>query len=378
MTGITFASRTEQLDDLLALTCEELQLPPSWHDSADQHYHAVCDWLEAEGSPLRRLRPLMYPQGSFRIGTTVPPVGRAEYDLDFVCELAADYRLITPVGLLDLVESRLRQHGTYRTMIERLKRCIRLTYAGKFHMDILPACPEIARVATAVRIPDRKLLAWLPSDPKGFAAWFESRSRLVLITLSRKAEPIPDQETAAEKTPLQRSVQLLKRWRDLCYQRDPDRAPRSIVVTTLAGHAYQGESSTSGALTAVIDGILRVVDGRVDPPEVRNPANQGELLSEQWLQDPTSFRLFVGNLRRLKQRWEQAQLASGPAHAAILEELFGEQTKHAFRRQTERVNEARASGLLRTVTGTGILSTATHRSVPVKRNTFYGDPPARP
>lgn len=378
MNGIMFATRTEQLDDLLALTCEELQLPPSWHDVADQHYHAVCAWLEAEGSPLRRFHPLMYPQGSFRIGTTVPPVGRAEYDLDFVCELAADYRLITPIAALDLVESRLRQHGTYRTMIERLKRCIRLTYAGKFHMDILPACPEIARVATAVRIPDRKLLAWLPSDPKGFAAWFESRSQLVLITLSRKAEPIPDQVTAAEKTPLQRSVQLLKRWRDLCYHRDPDRAPRSIVVTTLAGHAYQGESSTSAALAGVIDGVLRMIAGRTDPPEVRNPANPGELLSEQWRERPETFHLFLRNLGDLKLRWDQALTASGPAQAAILEDLFGEQTKQAYKKQSEKVSAARDAGLLRAATGTGILTSTAHRSVPVRRNTFYGDPPSRP
>ncbi len=70
-----------QLDDLLRRICEELQLPPGRYDQAVARYEAVSGWLESDGSALRALSPLMYPQGSMRIGTTVKPIGRDEHDL---------------------------------------------------------------------------------------------------------------------------------------------------------------------------------------------------------------------------------------------------------------------------------------------------------
>jgi len=368
-----FTTMTEQLDDILDLTCGELQLPPSWHDAAEEHYHAICAWLEALGSELRLFRPIMYPQGSFRIGTTVRPIGRDEYDLDLVCELALDYRQNEPRVILELVERRLRENGTYRPMVKRLKRCIRLTYAEQFHLDVLPACPEIPPAGTRLRVPDRELRLWMPSNPKGYALWFETRSGLYLAALKRMAEPVPEQQTAMEKTPLQRAVQLLKRWRDITYRNDADRAPRSIVLTTLAGQVYAGELSTSAALTAMIEGILRLTASRIEPLDVRNPTNGEELLSEKWREDPADYRLFVQNLRVFKQQWDEALTTSGPALAAILEELFGDETRRAFKRQAERVNAARSSGTLRTAIGSGLLTTGASRSIQVRPNTFYGD-----
>lgn len=374
-----FTTRPDQLDDLLALTCEELQLPPSWHDEADRNYQAVCAWLEAEDSPLRQYHPALYPQGSFRIGTTVHPIGRDdEYDLDFVCQLDLDWRHYTPQAVLDMVEHRLRANGNYAKMIKRLNRCVRLIYARRFHLDVLPASPEIPPQDTCVRVPDRKLAEWKASNPKGYAAWFEQRCGLYQPARALRAEPVPNQESASDKTPLQLLVQLLKRARDLQYRRlDRDLSPRSIVLTTMAGLAYRGEESTSAALTAVLDGMLVQVEGRPEPLEVRNPTNAEEILSEKWIENPASYRLFVRQLRAFRNRWQEALEASGPEAVAILEELFGEETKTAYRRQIEGVNAARTGGTLRASLGSGILSTSSPRSTPVRPNTFYGDRPVR-
>ena len=136
-------SFSRQLDDLLERICSKLQITPTQHEQADDRYRAIGDWLEAEGSPLARAKPVIYPQGSLRIGTTVRPLTRREYDLDLVCELELDWRRIpNPVILLDVVEMRLKDHETYRTMLERKNRCIRVKYANQFHLDILPGCPD--------------------------------------------------------------------------------------------------------------------------------------------------------------------------------------------------------------------------------------------
>src|ERR1700690_1949536 len=100
------------LDQLLQYSCEELQLSAANHAAAETHYHAVGAWLAAEGSPLYAMRPVIYPQGSFRIGTTNPPIGTNEHDLDFVCEMDIDWKRTPAVDVLNAVEQRLLAHGT--------------------------------------------------------------------------------------------------------------------------------------------------------------------------------------------------------------------------------------------------------------------------
>ncbi len=149
------------------------------------------------------------------------------------------------------------------------------------------------------------------------------------------------------------------------------------MLTTLAGHAYAGEASTSQAFTAVLDGILEMAAGQIETLKVYNPANEGELLSETWEEDPASYKTFVSNLRRLRDRWAEAQEAAIPTLATILHELFGEETERAFVRQSEKITAAREGGQLRSVIGSGLLTTTFGRSVPVRPNTFYGDAPSR-
>src|SRR3984893_14811491 len=258
--------KASQLDDLLRLVCEDLQLPSSRYDDAVNRYQAVCNWLEAEGSVVAIFNPTLYPQGSMKIGTTVKPFGRDEYDLDFVCEFRfAVNKLQSPLQLLKLLESRLREHEVYRSILEIKNRCVRLNYANEFHLDILPACPDPTVGGSCLFIPDRKSQAWKHSNPRGYADWFESRCELALKALieSRrlmaKAEPIPAQEATEEKAILKRVVQLLKRWRDVRYQREPKLAPISMVLTTMAAQAYGGERTVTEAMTSVLNNFVSLI-----------------------------------------------------------------------------------------------------------------------
>src|SRR5438552_1805623 len=96
---------TTQLDDLLGRIGAGLELSATQHELAEQHYRAVGGWLDTPGTALAPYHPSIYPQGSLRIGTTVRPWGRAEYDLDLVCGVLAQTRAFaTPLVLLDLLE----------------------------------------------------------------------------------------------------------------------------------------------------------------------------------------------------------------------------------------------------------------------------------
>lgn len=370
--------RNTQIDDLFKRICEELQLNPSRYEQAVGRYEAVCTWLEGEGSKIAVYSPTIYPQGSMRIGTTVKPFGLDAYDLDFVCEfrLSAS-ELQSPLQLLKLLEARLREHEVYRSILEIKNRCVRLNYANEFHMDILPACPDLSVGGSCLFVPDRKSETWKHSNPKGYAEWFESRCELALKRLIErrklmdKAEPIPPQEATEEKAILKRVVQLLKRWRDVCYQREPKFAPISMILTTMAAQAYGGERTVTEALTSVLNSFVSLIAQSAPRIYVLNPANPKEDLSERW-NDAAKYRAFVDGIRELHERWIKVLATSGVQNVSNqLELIFGEPVKAAIKKQARALQELREKSSLR-VAPAGLLTAAPAIGVRVRPNIFHG------
>jgi hypothetical protein len=363
-------SSATTVNDLLTRICVRLQLTPTQYADAVAHYTAVGKWLSAPDSPLAQFYPQIFPQGSLRIGTTVRPFGRDEYDLDLVCQLIL-FGTWNPLASLDLVERRLRAHGIYGPMVERKNRCVRLNFAKQFHLDILPARPDQTLGGTYLRIPDRKLVEWKPSNPKGYAGWFEQQSLMRCIAMTKAIEPLPAPEGAEEKTPLQLATQLFKRWRDIRYD-DPELAPISIVLTTLAGTHYRGEAHPLEALLGIVTGIETAIpaSGRL---YVCNPAHPAEDLSERWDTNPAAYRAFVGGIRDLARKLTVAPSLEGlPRLREFLEDLFGDVASTAIRDHATAIERIRTSGRLSVIASSGVLtSSAAERVVPVRPNTFY-------
>jgi hypothetical protein len=367
------------MNELLRSICEELQVSPTAYDQATDRYTAVCNWLEAEGSAVAVFNPTIYPQGSMKIGTTVKPFGRDEYDLDFVCEFRVPVNMFqSPLQLLKLLESRLREHEIYRSILEMKNRCIRLNYANEFHLDILPACPDLTVGGSCLFVPDRRSVSWKHSNPKGYAHWFESRCELALKLLMEsrkvmmdKAEPIPPQEAADQKAILKQVVQLLKRWRDVRYQRETKLAPISMVLTTMAAQAYGGERTVTEALTSVLDNFVSLIASSKPRVYVLNPANPKEDLSERW-DDAAQYRTFVDGIGELHERWNKVLAASGIQNVSNeLEALFGEPVTAAIKKQARALQELREKSSLR-VAQVGLLTSVPAIGVPVRPNTFHG------
>ena len=203
------------------------------------------------------------------------------------------------MALIQTLYSFLRTNSTYRPMTSLKNRCVRLEYADEFYMDVLPACRNSAVGGTCVKVPDRNLKGWSDSNPLGYIEWFKRRSRMLLVgRMFDKAAAVPEQQAVGEKRPLELVVQLIKRWRDLYYAGgNPDLAPISIVLATLAGQAYNGEQSVSKALTCVLGGIVRYIDdarGRAGRLHVPNPSNEKESLSERWDANPSAYLALRG------------------------------------------------------------------------------------
>jgi len=366
-----------QIDDLLLRIGVELQLDETRYKLAESHYQAVGRWLETDAT-LARHKPVIYPQGSVRLNTTVKPLLGDEYDLDFVCELACQPSFFErPVDLLNVIERRLRQNETYRPKVQRMNRCIRLNYEHQFHMDILPGCQDPNNGGTCILVPDRQLQQWKPSNPKGYVAWFDARaSQRFVAQLLEKAEPIPDQEAAQEKPPLKLSVQLLKRWRDVRYRNNPDLAPISIVLTTLAGQIYRGERSIAISIANTLSGIINLVNQNHPRLVLSNPSNPGEDLTERWDEHSDAYRAFVRSIGEFDAEWKALLRTRGiDKVTTALERLFGEEiARNVVEKQARDIEAARARNELGMKKGAGIITTlAGSSAVPVRPNTFYGD-----
>lgn len=118
-------------------------------ERAEQSYDGVTNWLAADESPLSGFDPLLYPQGSLLLDTTVRPIRQAEFDLDLVCVLNM-VKGRSPAHIYDVIWDRMYTHRTYRAIMERKDRCIRLNYAkdAQFHLDIVPAIIDTAKGVT--------------------------------------------------------------------------------------------------------------------------------------------------------------------------------------------------------------------------------------
>lgn len=360
------------LDILLAEICRALQLTQTQYADAEQKYNAVADWLARPGSQLAPDRPTIYPQGSVATRTTTRPWGQQEFDLDLVCQIVRE--VLDPMWLYTAIGARLREHAYYATILKPMKRCWRLDYAGNFHMDILPARPDRSRPGNAVLVPDRKLRDWCPSNPKDYARWFTLQAQTFPGVEARTTEPLPDNDPTEDRPPLNRAVQLLKRHRDICFMGDED-APRSIVLTTLAGNHYRGQASVFECLLAILNGIATEIAATPGILIVRNPANAAENFAEAWHGNELAYRRFVrfiGEFRDGLRSLSGKTVAGGLT--TELDSLFGvEPTRRAMEGFAQRMEKARADRSLRFAPAIG-LTTIQEHSRPVPRNTFYGDP----
>ncbi len=248
-------SRSEIISSLLTSTVAELDIPAALRADATAEYQRVGEWLAAHADDEDGW--VVYPQGSFLLNTVVLPSWGDEYDVDTVCrrELATHETtqalLKHEVGeSLDLYRSLQHGPGGPRELHER-NRCWTLCYPSRlrFHLDVLPAIGNPEGGPTGVLITDRKLHTWQFSDPLAYAAWFKAQSqlefvqkRMVLAEAARTPpQAIPDWKV---KTTLHRVIQVLKAHRNEHFRSQLELRPASILITTLAAHAYRGEQDS--------------------------------------------------------------------------------------------------------------------------------------
>lgn len=302
-------TKNKEFDFYLDNIARNLSITDSMFNKAVSSYQSVGTWLD-EG--LNEYKVSILPQGSFYLGTVIRPISdKDDYDIDLVCLVENKNKINSAKVLKQTIGNRLKENKIYRDKLSKEgKRCWTLEY-DEFHMDILPAIPkcdsfdkdndaDIKITHTENHID----YSFKESNPFEFRNWFIKKASLIKpeeVMFSRSMEAIEKVPKYSKTTVLQECVKILKRHRDIMFEKNDDDAPISMIITTLSGLAYDGTQSISMALELILnkmdDFIGRDSNGIY---RIMNPVNNKENFADKWAKVPNKQKCFYKWLQAAK------------------------------------------------------------------------------
>ena len=400
----------EEFKDILETLGESLDITQTQYENLVKSYKAVGEFLQNDPA-FELYKPIVTPQGSLRLGTIIQPINPDDdLDVDLVFQLSEKDPSWTQKDLKEKVGARLKGSDRYSTMIDKKegRRCWTLLYRDnsdnpkeKYHMDILPSVADskyaerMRRLFSdsfsentvdqiSIRITDKedKYYAistrkedWLKSNPDGYALWFANRCKADESVKLMADSVIPIDKYNKEKTVLQRIVQILKRHRDMMFRNDTDNKPISIIITTLAARAYNGEKNLFDGLVNVVDNLEKSIT-KNDKGEdvVSNPVNPEENFADKWPTHPKRRENFYKWLDAVKR--DVDDIIGGVGKIQIQDKMVRVFGNEVMTRASSLMVERRKTKLS---TGAALLSSAgkvvagTTGKIINTANTYYGD-----
>jgi hypothetical protein len=326
----------ETISTLLTGAADLLDIRQEVYQQAVERYEDVGNWLVLNGGDAWTV----YPQGSFRIGTVIkPPTSTTEYDIDLVCHKRISKGDTTKEELKVEVGELLISYDEYKTgqgngdgpeLCVEGRRCWTLTYpALGFHLDVLPAIPDEEKPPTGIMLTDTKHIRWQYSNPKGYSIWFQNRSEELrrILEAKRRTAGVAAVPTWSARSTLQRMVQVFKWHCYLHFATDIGDRPPSVLITTLAARAYQGEEDLFTAALNAVDGMPRYIQSLNGKWWVPNPAHEKENFTDKWNEYPArreKFHSWLHDLRRTLVDGGRSSQRDPGSVIASLSNAFGE------------------------------------------------------
>jgi hypothetical protein len=337
-------------DLLLADVAVRIQLSPTNYNKAEERYKAISAYVERDGSPLQGRVLHFYPQGSVPIGATIASrLTTDEYDVDIVAQLLLDENS-DPAAVLDLLYEAIRGEAgsRYHEITIRQSRCVTVNYADGMHVDYTPM---VRRPFTAERESvlfhhcreTPHILGYSKiANPFGFAQWFKRRTPQEVVfsndyaalmksqmTLDEaQQDPIPEQEHLTRKSMAVIVLQLIKRFRNVRYDRRKGRRPPSVKLSKLVADNAGHTTRLSDELLYQARQIFALLAASASIGQrvhIANPVCPQDVFTDRWPADLDDQVLFMRDLEHLIRQVER--LRSGcplSEMQEILTDLFGE------------------------------------------------------
>jgi hypothetical protein len=193
--------------------------------------------------------------------------------------------------------------------------------------------------------------------------------------VEKRHASVADVPTWRTRTPLQRVVQILKWHCMITFAADLDNRPPSILITTLAGRAYDGEPDLFTAVRGVLDNMTQYVERRNDRWWVPNPAHEEENFTDKWNDYPERRKAFYHWYDQIRATMNDLAGLEGKGLDAVysrLAETFDREpvTKSYLRYATEMNKQQLRMG------ATGLLTaSASSTGRRLREHTFHGHLP---
>jgi hypothetical protein len=222
------------IDAALIDCARRIQLSPTKHEAATQHYEALCSYVDREDSPLHGKVLGCFGSGSFGTGTAIATsVAKDQHDVDVVMELDIDSKSDPAMVLTTLFDAINGEEGSrYHGKVKQNSRCVTVEYEDGVKVDLMP-------VARLKIIPERAshLFHWKknesyhkPVDPYDFKEEFNARveqDRMFVEAFQRQAALADSLVEKAETEDFPEIIPL--------EQKSP-----LVVATSLHLHYYEG------------------------------------------------------------------------------------------------------------------------------------------
>lgn len=380
----------EQLNDLYERIIKAIDITDELFEAAEKEYIDMGNWID-EKTPEYKIS--IYPQGSFALGTVIKPFDdRDDYDLDLVCEFEQQYALSAESLKCDVVKPLLSEYRKIDGEIEEKRRCWHVEYENvpNFHMDIIPAVYRERYIDITDHDKKTNSYEYIGSNPKRYIKWFNDKKALQRKILFEKQvsemshsltcqADIDELKEYKLKTTLQKSIQLLKRHRDIMFMNDTQNLkPISIIITTIAAEVYNNEDNIVDALNGILCNAENYIKAHMNKNEfhVDNPSYTGgetENFAEKWNIYPEraeAFKKWIQEARKdlvSEAIYENTRLQM----AENIKKSFGENTcKKIYDTIAEEERVALKEKKTQLNPVLGVL--ASSGSIPVPPNRHYG------
>jgi len=129
---------------------------------------AITSYLEGD-SVIGEIFKDVIPQGSMAHRTIIKPQAGREYDADILLELAHQ-KDWTPYDYIQATYEAFRRSGIYKSMVSRKSRCVRVSYAGDCHIDVVPCFEYEGSLYICNRSGEG---SFERTNPVGYSQWLE-------------------------------------------------------------------------------------------------------------------------------------------------------------------------------------------------------------
>jgi hypothetical protein len=294
-------------DHFAGLLQDVVNINPHRLQQLETHVGALSGYLRQDSGLSSIVRGFV-PQGSWAHRTIIKPLPGQEFDADLLVKMKKQRSWSTDRRqYLLAVHQALGRSGRYRGRITLKTRCVRVSYAGDCHVDLVPYLHEYGWFDRHL-IVNRRESRFEEVNPAGFSEWMLGRDRIACGNLRT-------------------TLRLLKYMRD--YKGTFD-VP-SVILTVLVGDRVNRFLSFWDDrycdLPTAFTSLVRATDGwlqeRLDLPVIRDPSCPG-VSFEHRLDQPT-YAKFRDQFHGYAAKIGEAYAATRRTRSIELwQEIFGE------------------------------------------------------